>query len=70
MIPGLNVVDCSNISEVFNCLEAGLVHRHTAAVQNQNPSSSHAVFSLILEHQWMDPGKLLFQDYVETCLFT
>ncbi|XP_068249872.1 kinesin-like protein KIF27 [Palaemon carinicauda] len=61
VIPGLNVIDCSNITEVFNCLEAGLVHRHTAAVQSHDPSSSHAIFSLILEHQWMDPdGKLKY----------
>nr|XP_045609044.1 kinesin-like protein kif7 [Procambarus clarkii] len=59
VIPGLNVVDCSNITEVINCLEAGLVHRHTTAIQSHDPSSSHAIFSLILEHQWNDPdGKL------------
>ncbi|XP_076065680.1 kinesin-like protein costa isoform X2 [Oratosquilla oratoria] len=61
VIPGLNVVDCSNITEVFNCLEAGLVLRHTAALQNRNPATSHAIFSIILEHQWTDTdGKLKY----------
>ncbi|XP_042214220.1 kinesin-like protein KIF7 [Homarus americanus] len=61
VIPGLNVIDCSNITEVINCLEAGLVHRHTVAIQSHDPSSSHAIFSLILEHQWSDPdGKLKY----------
>ncbi|XP_071521390.1 kinesin-like protein kif7 [Panulirus ornatus] len=61
VIPGLNVIDCSNITEVINCLEAGLVHRHTAAIQSHDPSSSHAIFSLILEHQWSDPdGRLKY----------
>lgn len=57
VIPGLNVIDCSNITEVINCLEAGLVHRHTAAIHSHDPSASHAIFSLILEHQWTDPGQ-------------
>ncbi|XP_047490403.1 kinesin-like protein KIF7 [Penaeus chinensis] len=61
VIPGLNVIDCSNITEVINCLEAGLVHRHTAAIHSHDPSASHAIFSLILEHQWTDPdGKLKY----------
>ncbi|XP_069935745.1 kinesin-like protein KIF7 isoform X2 [Cherax quadricarinatus] len=61
VIPGLNVIDCSNITEVINCLEAGLVHRHTTAIQSHDPSTSHAIFSLILEHQWSDPdGKLKY----------
>ncbi|MPC21906.1 Kinesin-like protein kif7 [Portunus trituberculatus] len=61
VIPGLNVIDCSNITEVFNCLEAGLVHRHTAALHNNDPSTSHAIFSLILEHQWTDAdGKMKY----------
>ncbi|KAG0703943.1 Kinesin-like protein kif7 [Chionoecetes opilio] len=61
VIPGLNVIDCSNITEVFNCLEAGLVHRHTAALHTQDPATSHAIFSLILEHQWSDAdGKMKY----------
>ncbi|KAK4327216.1 hypothetical protein Pmani_002302 [Petrolisthes manimaculis] len=62
VIPGLNLVDCSNITEVFNCLEAGLVHRHTASLHTHDPSTSHhAIFSLTLEHQWTDQeGKLRY----------
>ena len=56
VIPGLNVVDCSNISEVINCLEAGLLRRHTSTLHNGDPSAMHAIFSLVLEHQWTDPG--------------
>ncbi|XP_050696395.1 kinesin-like protein KIF27 isoform X2 [Eriocheir sinensis] len=61
VIPGLNVIDCSNITEVINCLEAGLVHRHTAALHSHDPAASHAIFSLILEHQWSDAdGKMKY----------
>ncbi|CAL4230383.1 unnamed protein product, partial [Meganyctiphanes norvegica] len=53
--------NCTANHEVINCLEAGLVHRHSAAMQSHDPAPSHAIFSLILEHQWNDlDGKLKY----------
>ena len=58
VIPGMNVVDCNNITEVINCLEAGLLRRHatTNNLQHGQAAALHAIFSLVLEQQWTDAG--------------
>lgn len=60
MIPGLTVGDCSNISEVLNCLEAGLLRKHTASSQGFDLSTAHTMFNFTLEHQWSDQGYFIF----------
>lgn len=56
VIPGLTVIDCNNISEVLNCLEAGLLQRHSATTQGFDFSTGHSLFNFTLEHRWTDSG--------------
>eukprot|EP00755_Sulcionema_specki_P017277 Sspe_Gene.11089::Locus_3738_Transcript_2_2_Confidence_0.750_Length_3089::g.11089::m.11089/K10395/KIF4_21_27; kinesin family member 4/21/27 len=69
-VEGAREVPVESTKEVLACIKAGSKRRATGRTNmNEHSSRSHAVFTLVLEHRWRQPGCDLRQYKCKTSYF-
>ena len=56
LLPGITVAECQSISDVMDCLEKGLLIKHSTTSKGFNLNSCHTIFNITLEHSWSEQG--------------